>query len=68
MKTLLVVAASMITFFVPNIVGAGVWMIGSGIHPTLRSLTAILGWVISFGICTQVFWRYIRSAFPMSST
>lgn len=66
MKPLYVIAASLVTFVVPNLVGLGVWQMGSDIHPTLRSLTAILGWVVTFGLSTVLFWRLIKNAFPMT--
>ena len=66
MKPLWVIAASLVTFVVPNLVGLAIWLLGSSIHPTLRSLTAILGWVVTFGLSTMLFWRIINNAFPLT--
>jgi type II secretory pathway component PulF len=59
----LVVAISLITFVVPNIVGFGVWSLGDGLPTILRSLMAILGWVASFGLSAALFWRLVLVAF-----
>jgi hypothetical protein len=67
MKVLWIIAASLVAFIIPNVVALGIWLMGSNIHPTLRSLTSILGWVVSFGVSTQIFWRIVKNSFPLSS-
>ena len=59
-----VIAASLVTFVIPNVFGLAAWFVAGGLDPVIRSLTAILGWVIGFGLSTQVFWRIIQRAFP----
>jgi hypothetical protein len=59
-----VIAASLVTFIIPNAIGLAVWYVTGGLDPIIRSLTAILGWVVGFGLGTQVFWRIIQRAFP----
>ncbi|MGA2665104.1 MAG: hypothetical protein ABSF83_09190 [Nitrososphaerales archaeon] len=58
----LVIALSLITFFVPNAVGVAVWALGDGLPEVLRSLTAILGWVVAFGGSSMAFWRLVVAA------
>jgi hypothetical protein len=65
MKQLSVIAISLIVFFVPNLVGFGVWFLGGGLPTILRSLTAILGWVVSFGGSSVLFWKLaVRQTTP----
>ena len=63
MKHLLVIAMSLVAFFVPNLVGFGLWVLAGGFPTVLRSFTAILGWVLSFGISSLLFWRLVQVAF-----
>jgi hypothetical protein len=63
LKQVFVVAMSLVAFVIPNIVGLGVWVLGDGLPSLLHSLTAILGWVVSFGLSSLLFWRLVRVAF-----
>jgi len=64
----LVIALSLIAFFVPNAIGLAVWTLGDGLPEVLRSLTAILGWVVAFGASSMAFWRLAVRATRGSST
>ena len=57
LKQILVIAKSLVVFLVPNLVGFGIWFLGGELPTILRSLTAILGWVLAFGGSTILFWR-----------
>jgi hypothetical protein len=59
----LVVASSLVVFLVPNLVGFGVWFLGGSLPTVVRSLSAIMGWVVSFGLSSILFWRLVRTAF-----
>ncbi len=58
-KQLVVIALSLVVFFIPNVVGFGIWFVGGGLPTVLRSLTAILAWVVSFGGSTVLFWKLV---------
>jgi hypothetical protein len=58
-KQLLVIAVSLVVFFIPNVIGFGVWFVGGGLPTILRSLTAILSWVVAFGGSTVLFWKLV---------
>ena len=53
---------SLVAFVIPNIIGLGVWFLGDGLPTVLRSLTAILFWVVSFGLSSLLFWKLVQSA------
>ena len=63
MKHLLVIALSLVAFFIPNLVGFGLWALAGGLPTVLRSFTAILGWVVSFGVSSLLFWRLVQVSF-----
>jgi len=62
-KQLLVIAFSLVMFLIPNLVGLSLWYFGSGLPVLLRSLVAIMGWVVSFGASAVLFWRLVLVAF-----
>jgi hypothetical protein len=62
-RQVFVVLASLVTFVIPNAVGLAVFYVTGGLDPVVRSLSAILGWVVAFGFSTQLFWRMIMRAF-----
>lgn len=59
MKQVLVIVISLIVFLVPNLVGLTTWYFGANLPTVLRSLTAILAWVVSFGLSALLFWRVV---------
>jgi len=63
LKQVLVVAISLVAFVIPNIVGFGVWFSAGGLPTVLRSLTAILSWVVAFGLSSLLFWRLVQTTF-----
>jgi hypothetical protein len=63
MKRVLVIAISLVAFLIPNLVGLGVWYVGGDLPAVLRSLTAIMGWVVAFGLSSLLFWRVVRTTF-----
>jgi hypothetical protein len=63
MKHALVVVVSLVAFVVPNVVGLGIWFLAGDFPTILRSLTAIMGWVVSFGLSSLLFWRLIQTTF-----
>jgi len=66
MKQALVVASSLVAFVIPNVVGLGVWYFGSGLPSIMRSLMAIFGWVVAFGLSSLLFWRMVQVEFGES--
>jgi type II secretory pathway component PulF len=63
MRQALVIAISLVAFVIPNVVGFGVWYLGTGLPTIVRSLVAILGWVVSFGLSSLLFWRIVQVTF-----
>lgn len=67
-KQILVIAMSLVVFFIPNFVGFGLWFLTVGFLPVvLRSLASILAWVVAFGMSTLLFWRLVLLAAPESA-
>jgi hypothetical protein len=62
LKQVLVVAISLVAFVIPNVIGLGVWVLGDGLPTLLHSLTAILSWVVSFGVSSLLFWKLVQGA------
>jgi cytosine/uracil/thiamine/allantoin permease len=54
---------SLVVFVVPNVVGLGVWVLGDNLPTLLHSLTAIMSWVVSFGLSSVLFWKLVQVAF-----